>query len=345
MRPDQHLPGRAVVAGAGTMGARIALCLARAGLEVCATARRPATLQAAGETIASALSEPPPPGPHLLPAPPGGAAASAGAEEVLARISFRTDAEEELGRADLVVETIGENLADKLALLEHVGSLVRPDTIVTTNTSSLDLAALAGAVARPGRFAGLHWFNPADLVALVEIVPAPHTEDSTVRSLEGWTAAFGKVPVVLRRAVPGFVANRLQYALIREAYALVAAGVCTWEDADLTVTSCLGPRWAALGPLQAMDLAGLDVHLAVARALFPDLANDTEPPQALAELVEAGRLGVKTGAGLLGDYPPARRDHLARLRDATLRHVAEAHASVPAQPAGGADTGTSSRHG
>ncbi len=132
---------------------------------------------------------------------------------------------------------------------------------------------------------------------------------------------LGKAPVVLTRAVPGFVANRLQYALIREAYALVAAGVCTWADADLAVTGGLGPRWAAVGPFQSMDLAGLDVHLAVATALFPLLATDSEPPGLLADLVADGRLGAKSGAGLLGAYPPDRREALTALRDGVLRGI------------------------
>jgi 3-hydroxybutyryl-CoA dehydrogenase len=324
---ERDLPGRVVVLGAGTMGARIALFLALAGLDVCATARRPDTLRQAAATIRSAWYGRSPADLHEA-----GTETEAHLEEVLARISFTTDGDRELARADLVIETIAENLTDKLALLARIGAVVRPEAILTTNTSSLDLTALAGAIARPGRFAGLHWFNPADLVALVEIVPAQATEVSTVRTLERWMTELGKTPVVLRRAVPGFVANRLQYALLREAYALVAAGVCTWEEADLTVTSCLGPRWAALGPLQCMDLAGLDVHLAVARALFPDLSTDTEPPRAVVELVAAGRLGVKSGAGLLGDYPPQRRDFLSRLRDVTLRFVADAHASVRPVP-------------
>ena len=309
------------------MGVRIALLLASAGVDVCATARRQGTLRLALETLRSVLDERASGALGETPANRADGAPGTSPEEVLARISFTTDGDDELARADLVIETISEDLADKVALLEHIGSRVRPDAIVTTNTSSLDLARLAGAVARPGRFAGLHWFNPADLVALVEIVPAPLTEASVVRTLEGWATELGKVPVVVRRAVPGFVANRLQYALLREAYALVAAGVCTWEDADLTVTSCLGPRWAALGPLQCMDLAGLDVHLAVARALFPELAVDTEPPRALAELVEAGHLGAKSGAGLLGVYPTKRREFLARLRDTTLRCVMQARGS------------------
>jgi 3-hydroxybutyryl-CoA dehydrogenase len=304
--PEPGLPARAVVIGAGTMGARIAACLARAGVEVCATARRPQTLRSAAAAIRAALAD-------------LGDDAGPVADQVL----LTTDADDELARADLVIETIREDLAAKTAVLGHLTRRARPDAIVTTNTSSLDLAALAAAAAGPERFAGLHWFNPADLIALVEVVPAPGTSAATIETLRAWMLGLGKTPVALTRAVPGFVANRLQYALIREAYALVAGGVCTWADADLAVTSGLGPRWAAVGPFQTMDLAGLDVHLAVARALFPVLAAGSEPPDLLADLVAAGRLGAKSGAGLLGDYPPQRLEALAALRDSLLRSIAD----------------------
>jgi 3-hydroxybutyryl-CoA dehydrogenase len=302
------------------MGARIAAFLAAAGVTVCATSRHRQTLRAAAQTIRAALAGP---GPR----PAEGTATAADAERVADRILLTTHADEELARADLVIETISEDLAGKVALLGHIAALARPDAILTTNTSSVDLAALAAAVARPERFAGLHWFNPADLVELVEVVPAPATSMATADTLRAWMLSLGKSPVVLRAAIPGFIANRLQYALIREAYALVAAGVCTWADADLAVTGGLGPRWAAIGPFQSMDLAGLDVHLAVARALFPALAADHDPPALLAELVAAGRLGSKSGAGLLGDYPPERREALAAHRDAMLRTIALARAS------------------
>jgi len=299
------LPARVVVIGAGTMGARIAACLARAGIAVCATARREETLRSAAAVIRAALTGP-----------------DSGASPAADRVLLTTDAGAELARADLVIETIAEDLAAKAAVLGHVAARARPDAVITTNTSSLDLAALAAAAGGPERFAGLHWFNPADLIRLVEVVPAPGTSAATVAALHGWMLGLGKAPVVLNRATAGFVANRLQYALIREAYALVAAGVCGWAEADLAVTAGLGPRWAAVGPFQSMDLAGLDVHLAVAEALFPVLATDREPPGLLAGLVAGGHLGAKSGTGLLGDYPPERRQALMALRDRVLRAIA-----------------------
>jgi 3-hydroxybutyryl-CoA dehydrogenase len=299
------LPARVVVIGAGTMGTRIALCFARAGVTVCATSRRTGTLEQAAETIRGEVGGP----------------------ELLSRIRLTTEADLDLAAAELVIETIGERVEDKVALLHHVAAVVAPDTIVTTNTSSLDLAPLSAALPEPGRFAGLHWFNPADLMRLVEIVPGPATDDATVQTLQGWMAELGKAPVVLHHAVPGFIANRLQYALLREAYALVADGVCSWTDIDCAVTAGLGPRWSAHGPFQTMDLAGLDVHLAVAQALFPALANDVDAPEPLRALVAEGHLGAKSGSGILGDYAPGTPQALIEFRDAMLRSIAAAVAS------------------
>ncbi|MHB1928681.1 MAG: 3-hydroxyacyl-CoA dehydrogenase family protein [Acidimicrobiales bacterium] len=288
-----------MVVGAGTMGVRIAVCLARAGVEVWATARRPATRSAAARELAAVA-----------------------APAVAARVHLAADVADVLGDVELVVETITEDLDAKVELLRRLDRRCASGTLVTTNTSSLDVDSLAGALARPGRFAGLHWFNPADLVELVEVVPARLTDTTTVEVLAGWMSACGKQPVVLRRAAPGFVANRLQYALLREAYALVEAGVCTAQEADLAVTRGLGPRWAAIGPFEAMDLAGLDVHLAVALGLFPHLSGADAAPRLVTGLVEAGDLGAKSGRGLLGEWSPDRRRASVAARDRMLRLVA-----------------------
>src|SRR5207244_4837493 len=127
-------------------------------------------------------------------------------------------------------------------------------------TSSLAIGQLAAALEDPGRLAGWHWFHPADLVELVEIVPGEATQRATLDRLAIWSRALGKTPVVLARDKAGFVANRLQYALLREAYALVNERVCTIADVDAAVTAGPRPPWSAVGPFAAMDLAGADLH-------------------------------------------------------------------------------------
>jgi 3-hydroxybutyryl-CoA dehydrogenase len=287
------LPREVAVVGAGTMGAGIALVFADAGSSVRLCSRRESRLDAARERLG----------------------------ESAARVRLTTSTDDALAGAELVVETIVEEPEPKRVLLARAEEVAAPEAILTSNTSSLPLAALAGALRRPERFAGLHWFNPADLVELVEVVGGERTAPETLAALAGWMEELGKAPVVVRRDVPGFVANRLQYALLREAYSLVDAGVCSYADVDRAVTHGLGTRWAGIGPFEAMDLAGLDVHAAVAANLWPELASEREPSPSIARVVETGALGVKSGRGLRGDYDPVTAAALVSRRDRVLRGV------------------------
>jgi 3-hydroxybutyryl-CoA dehydrogenase len=271
------LPREVAVLGAGTMGVGIARVFAAAGASVRLSARRESSLEAARGRLG----------------------------ETAARVRLTTSADEALEGAELVIETIVEEAEPKRALLARAEELVAPEAILTTNTSSLPLAALAGVLRRPERFAGLHWLNPPELVELVEVVGGERTAPETLETLAGWMERLGKAPVVVRRDVPGFVVNRLQYALLREAYALVDAGVCTFADVDRAVTHGLGARWAAIGPFETMELAGLDVHAAVAANLWPELSNDTEPSPSLAQALERGSLFT-----IDADSVVARRDRV-----------------------------------
>jgi 3-hydroxybutyryl-CoA dehydrogenase len=286
-----ELPQDVAVVGAGTMGAGIARVFADAGASVRLCARRESSLEVARGRL-------------------GDAAAS---------VTLTTSLDKAVAGVDLVVETIVEEVEAKRAVLTRAEELASQDAILATNTSSLPLVALSGALERPERFAGLHWFNPPELVELVEVVGGERTSPETLETLAGWMDALGKVPVIVRRDVAGFVANRLQYALLREAYSLVDSGVCSFGDVDRAVTHSLGARWAAIGPFEAMDLAGLDVHAAVAANLWPELASENEPSPSLGEALAKGALGVKNGRGLRGDYTPADTAALVERRDRVLR--------------------------
>ncbi|MFI0776366.1 3-hydroxyacyl-CoA dehydrogenase family protein [Streptomyces sp. NPDC021212] len=170
------------------------------------------------------------------------------------------------------------------------------------------------SLARPELFVDWHWFNPAELVPLVEVTGGPLTAQDTLERLATLSRAIGKQPITLRRDHAGFVANRLQYALLREAYALVEEGVCDVADVDRAVVSGLGARWAAIGPFASMDAAGLDVHEAVAEQLFPRLSRSTKVPALLREARRGGATGMKGGRGLLGDYPPGAASKVAARR-------------------------------
>ncbi len=287
--------------GAGTMGAGIARVFAEGGAAVRLMSRRESSLAAARERLGDRP------------------------------VRLTTSLDEALGGADLVVETIVEAAEPKREVLARAEGLAAHDAILTTNTSSLPLAALAGALRLPERLAGLHFLNPPELVELVEVVGAERTAPEILDALMRWMEELGKAPIIVRRDVPGFVANRLQYALLREAYALVDEGVCSFADVDRAVSHGLGARWAAIGPFETMDLAGLDVHAAVAANLWPELANETEPSRSIGRALETGALGVKSGRGLRGEYSAAAAAALRDRRDRVLR-------SLPALRAGTDET-------
>ena len=222
----------------------------------------------------------------------------------------------------LLIESIPEDVTAKLSVLGILEQMAPPDAVMTTNTSSISIERLSTALSRSERFAGFHWLNPAELVPLVEIVSGPNTNSTTVSTLMGWATHAGKSPIHVKRDAPGFVVNRLQYALLREAYRLEELGISSLEDIDTAVTSGLGLRWAAVGPFETMDLAGLDVHAEVARRLFPELSNQTAVPGLVVDLIATGDLGAKTGRGLRGEYPPARLKNVAGERDLVLMTLA-----------------------
>jgi 3-hydroxybutyryl-CoA dehydrogenase len=285
---------RALVVGGGVMGRGIAARLAASGIDTVVQVRQRAAV----------------------------AAAEAEIERRMERLGAGGAVRVSVGPPDppfaLAVETIAEEVEAKRTVLAGAERLLAGDGIVCTNTSSLTLSALSGALARPERFAGWHWFNPAELVPLVEVVAGPETDPAVVERLMELSRAIGKEPVAVRRDVPGFVANRLQYALLREAYALVDAGVCDTEDIDRAVVAGLGPRWAAIGPFASMDAAGLEVHEAVAEQLFPELSRSTAVPALLRELRRRGATGMQGGSGLRGSYAPGAARRITERRDATL---------------------------
>jgi len=304
MSPPASLGGPALVIGGGTMGAGIAACLVAADVDTVVLVRREEVVAAVRAGVTRR------------------AARLAGGPMTGSRLTVVTG--DPGGPFALAVESVAEDVAAKRAVLARAEAFVADDGILATNTSSLRLADLAGGLGRPGQFAGWHWFNPAELIPLTEVVGGPGTAPDTLRRLTELAAALGKQPVTVRRDVPGFVANRLQYALLREAYALVEAGVCDVADVDQVVVSGLGARWAAIGPFAASDAAGLDVHEAVAEQLFPHLSTAAGVPELLRRARASGATGVKGGRGLRGAYPPEAAGRLAEHRDAILTLLAGA---------------------
>ncbi len=217
----------------------------------------------------------------------------------------------------LVIEAIPENLSLKKRLFADLDRWLPPSTLICTNTSGLSITAIADGLHHPARVCGMHFWNPPHLIPLVEVVRGAETSDATLRRAHALLAAAGKTPVIVRKDVPGFVGNRLQHALQREAMSLVAHGIADAEDIDLVVTQGFGRRLGVVGPLAICDLAGLDLVLDVDRYLLCDLEDSPEPSPLLEDLVAAGHTGTATGKGFRVWTQEATEATIAR-RDAAL---------------------------
>ena len=215
-----------------------------------------------------------------------------------ARVRPRTGLDEALAGADFVVEAIPEVLEAKLELFDRIERAVGAGTLVTSNTSTIPISRLAQRAARPERMAIVHFFNPAQHIPLVEVVPHPRMPPASVERVLAAMRRIGKRPVLLRKEVPGFVANRLQAAVVREAFHLVEQGVASLEDIDAVMTEGPGFRWSMIGPVEAADLGGLDTWQRVLDNLAPELSRAERAPAAIRERVARGELGAKTGRGL-----------------------------------------------
>ncbi len=293
-------PRTCAVIGGGTMGADIALTLARAG---CVT-HLVETFEAVRQTLPARLAA---------------GLAALGCPGRLDRIKVHASLDDvDWPAVDVAIEAVPEKLDLKRALFADLARRARPDAWLASNSSSFPISAIAEGLAGPGRFLGLHYFMPAHLVPLVEVVCGAATDPAIAREAADFMRATGKVPVIVKKDLPGFLANRLQHALGREALALVEAGVASPEDVDAAVRFGFGFRYLAAGPLLQRDHAGLDVHAAAAATMYPDLAANTVPARALTDRVAAGRLGMKAGAGFYDWTPEAIAAEKARY-EAILR--------------------------
>lgn len=233
------------------------------------------------------------------------------------RVRPTTSLEAALAGAGFVVEAIPELLEAKLELFDRIERVVGADTIVASNTSTLPISQLAQRARRPERMTIVHFFNPAQLVPLVEVLPHPLMPPESVERVLGAMRGIGKRPVLLRKEVPGFVANRLQAAVVREAFHLVELGVASMEEIDAVMTEGPGFRWSLIGPIEAVDLGGLDTWQRVMDNLAPVLSRAERAPAAISERVARGELGAKTGRGLY-DHPGQSLAERIRARDRFL---------------------------
>lgn len=314
------------VVGAGLMGHGIALDFAVAGFEVNLHDVDGAKLQQAMAKIQATLP--------LLAA--AGRLAPADVAAVGARIHPASDLAAAVAQADLVVESVFEDLALKQRVFKELDAACPPHAILASNTSSFPATRLAAATTRADKVIVAHFFNPPYLLPLVEVVKGEATSEATTSAVCALLTQIGKKPVLLKKEALGFVANRLQVAIVREALAIVERGIADPEDVDAVLRYGFGRRLALAGVFEILDFAGLDVASAVATALLPDLESSAQVPATLRQKVERGELGVKTGQGFYPwspDSAAARSRAIAQglLGIAKLSDASQPHAAANAE--------------
>ena len=219
--------------------------------------------------------------------------------------------------ASLVIESVKEDLAVKQALFAWLDSRVPAHIPVGSNSSGYPISRIAQGLPTRSRMFGMHYFMPAHLVPLVEVVLGADSDAEMARTVCDMFSAAGKKPVLVKRDIPGFLANRIQHALMREVLALIDSGIASPQDIDMAVRYSFGFRYAAIGPVMQKEISGWDSVAQASREIFPTLCNDATLPDCLERLMAEGRLGMKSGAGFVDWTPQAaqavRQDYGLRL--------------------------------
>lgn len=297
---------KVVVAGGGLMGAGISLMFPEYGLETVLYSVAEQDFQKAEAVIDKSLAT-------LV---ENDRLTASQAAAIKAAIRFTTD-KDCFKDADLVIEAIPEILTLKQDFYEEVSTLVPSDAILASNTSAISVNQLSEFVQHPERFCGTHFLNPPHIIPLVEITKGDRTDQEVCETLYELFERIGKEPVMLKKDVKGFLSNRLQFALLREATYLVEQGVADPEDIDRTIKYGNGLRYTCSGPFKIADLGGLTVFNSVAKYLYSDLADDKDRNELLDDLVEHGNNGISSGKGFY-EYGADDLANEERTRDAMI---------------------------
>lgn len=244
------------------------------------------------------------------------------AERMLSKIRMTTD-KTCFAEADFVLEAIAERMEVKHLFWKEVSEAAKPEAILATNTSGLSISDIAAAVKDPARFAGMHWVNPPHLIPLVEVIAGNESSMEVIETICGMAVHIGQKPVKVMKDPTGFILNRLQYAVIREACYCVEQGYATVEDVDRVMKYGLGLRYACIGPFETMDFGNIGTFHNVAGYIYEDLCAEKKAPALLEKVYAEGRLGVKNGAGFY-DYPGDEAEKALKERDAKFIKVAKA---------------------
>jgi 3-hydroxyacyl-CoA dehydrogenase len=298
---------RAAVIGTGTMGPGMGAVLARAGIETALYDVSTEALdraKAASELAAGVLDR--------LDA----------VKEDGGSLRFESELEGALDGSDLVLEAVPEKLELKQEVFPQFEDVVAPEAVLASNTSGIPITKIASVCRHPERVVGLHWSNPPHLIPMIEVIPGEQTSQETVEAASELVRRIGYHPVV-EKEVAGFVENRILYAILRECLDLVDRGIIDPEGLDLNVRWGIGYKLAVIGPMELLDVAGLDIYNAVGSYLNPDLSTSGEVSSTIRDLIDKDRLGMKTGGGIY-DYTPEQIDELRAKRAAKLVAVRKA---------------------
>ena len=273
---------RAVILGGGTMGADVAAIFAAGGMGVDIVQRPGNTRDSLQARLARSVGE------------LGAAKVDVSLHDTLRDVAWKD--------AGIVVESVNEDLPLKQRLFAELEALAPADIPLTSNSSSFPISQIAEGLNSGRRMLGLHFFMPAHMVPLVEVVRSDATDPAVAQSVFELMKQLGRKPVMVAKDIPGFLANRMQHALMREAWSLIERGIASPEDVDIAVRYGFGFRYVAAGPILQKEMSGLDVNFLASSTVFPDLCNDSKPAAKLAAKVKAGEIGMKSGKGFY-DWP------------------------------------------
>jgi 3-hydroxybutyryl-CoA dehydrogenase len=297
---------RIAVAGSGMMGPGIAVTFALGGFETILVSRTRENAMK-GLQAASALAD------KLL---ANGLAEKEQVAKAKERLSPSADLEAAAKSAQIFVESIPENLLIKQTFFERLDR-VAPETILCSNTSGLSITQVAANCRKPERVLTTHFWMPPYLIPLVEVIAGQRTDLEIARQVMGVLKACGKVPVLVRKDVPGQLGNRIQYAMVRECLHIVAEGIATPEDVDLAIKKGFGLRLPVYGIFEHMDIAGLDLFKSIFDYLARELSDTKETFAIHADKVARGEVGARAGRGFL-DWPEGRADQVKARRDSFI---------------------------